>query len=70
MHSGSVMVTQEDTKVIDGEFSFYGPMGFDIGAFLANIFLSYFSKKGSEKYSEEYSDWLLDQARIYWNTFT
>ncbi|RYQ79844.1 hypothetical protein Ahy_Scaffold1g106638 [Arachis hypogaea] len=34
LHTGSVMVTRESTQVIDPEFAFYGPMGFDIGAFL------------------------------------
>ena len=32
LHTGSIMVTEEDTKVIDPEFAFYGPIGFDIGA--------------------------------------
>jgi 5-methylthioribose kinase len=27
------MVTKEETKVIDPEFAFVGPMGFDLGAF-------------------------------------
>ena len=33
---GSVMVTETDTRAIDPEFAFYGPMGFDIGAVIAN----------------------------------
>ena len=32
LHTGSFMVTEEDTRAIDPEFAFYGPMGFDIGA--------------------------------------
>lgn len=40
------MVTHDSTQVIDPEFAFYGPMGFDIGAFLANLILSYFSQDG------------------------
>lgn len=43
LHTGSIMVNQEDTYMIDPEFAFYGPMGFDIGAFIANILLSYAS---------------------------
>ena len=46
LHTGSVMVTQESTQVIDHEFAFYGPMGFDIGAFLGNLILAYFSQEG------------------------
>ena len=32
LHTGSLMVNADDTRVIDPEFAFYGPMGFDIGA--------------------------------------
>src|SRR5205823_2510059 len=32
LHTGSVMLTTGDTKVIDPEFAFIGPMGFDVGA--------------------------------------
>ncbi len=39
----------EDTRVIDPEFGFYGPMGFDVGAYLANLLLAYFSQVGHEK---------------------
>lgn len=46
LHTGSVMVTQDSTQVIDPEFSFYGPMGFDIGAFLGNLILAFFSQDG------------------------
>lgn len=40
------MVTRESTQVIDPEFAFYGPMGFDIGAFLGNLILAFFSQGG------------------------
>src|SRR5258707_1716578 len=43
LHSGSIMATPEDTRVIDAEFAFYGPMGFDIGAVIGNLLLSYAS---------------------------
>ena len=32
LHTGSIMVTESETRVIDPEFAFYGPMGFDVGA--------------------------------------
>lgn len=41
LHTGSIMVNQTDTYVIDPEFAFYGPIGFDVGAVIANLFLSY-----------------------------
>ena len=43
-----VILTHESTQVIDPEFAFYGPMGFDISAFIANLFLSYFSQDGHD----------------------
>jgi 5-methylthioribose kinase len=46
LHSGSVFVTQVETKVIDPEFAFYGPMGFDIGLWIANLILNYLSQSG------------------------
>lgn len=51
LHTGSVMATQSDTRVIDGEFATYGPIGFDIGLFMANLFLSLFSQENIEKKS-------------------
>ena len=49
LHTGSIMVTKKDTKVIDPEFAFFGPMGFDIGALIANLLMSFFSQTGHEK---------------------
>ena len=37
LHSGSIFVNQEGTKVIDPEFAFYGPMGYDIGNVIGNL---------------------------------
>lgn len=49
LHSGSIMVTDEDTRVIDPEFAFYGPMAFDVGMLLANFWMAYFSQSGHEQ---------------------
>lgn len=46
LHTGSIMVTRDSTQVIDPEFSFYGPMGFDIGALLGNLIMAYFAQDG------------------------
>jgi 5-methylthioribose kinase len=43
LHTGSIMINQTETYAIDPEFAFYGPMGFDIGAVIANLLLSYAS---------------------------
>jgi 5-methylthioribose kinase len=72
LHSGSVMVTQEETRVIDPEFAFYGPMGFDTGALFANYFLAYFSQDGhsdtaGDRYA--YQEWLLETVIQTWSVF-
>src|SRR5689334_4618413 len=46
LHTGSIMVTASDTRVIDPEFAFYGPMAFDVGAILANLIMSYLASPG------------------------
>ncbi len=43
LHTGSVMLKDNSAKFIDGEFACYGPVGFDIGLYWANHYLSYFS---------------------------
>ena len=67
LHTGSVMVSpagaEEDVRVIDPEFAFYGPMGFDVGALVANLFLSGASKEGEAR------DWSLAQAPRLWDAF-
>jgi len=37
LHTGSIFVRPDSTKVIDGEFSFYGPAGYDVGNVIANL---------------------------------
>jgi len=44
LHSGSIMVTPEETRVIDGEFAWVGPTGFDVGNFIAHLVMAWFAK--------------------------
>jgi len=37
LHSGSIMVNERITKVIDYEFATYGPMGYDLGNFMGAL---------------------------------
>lgn len=37
LHSGSIFVKKDSTKVIDPEFAFYGPAGYDIGNVIAHF---------------------------------
>lgn len=61
LHSGSIFINQNGMKVIDPEFSFYGPMGYDIGNVIGNLFFSlvnrkYLMENGKEK--DEFMNWL------------
>lgn len=72
LHTGSIMVTEDDTRVIDPEFAFYGPMGFDTGAFVGNLLLNYFSQDGHATESDDrmaYKEWVLETAETFWHTF-
>ncbi len=41
LHSGSIFVNENSTKVLDPEFAFYGPMGYDIGNVVGNLFFAW-----------------------------
>jgi 5-methylthioribose kinase len=72
LHTGSIMLNGSDTRVIDPEFAFFGPMAYDIGAVLQNIILNYLSHYGhtpDRKERETYQAYLLDLVREIWNEF-
>ncbi len=41
LHTGSIFVNENSTKVIDPEFAFYGPMGYDVGNIIANMIFAW-----------------------------
>ncbi|MCS4479732.1 phosphotransferase [Clostridium botulinum] len=43
LHTGSIFITEDDMRVFDTEFAFYGPYGYDIGLLFANFILNYIS---------------------------
>ncbi len=72
LHTGSVMVTEQDSRVIDSEFAFFGPMGFDIGAVIGNLLLNYFSQDGHatpDDQRDDYQDWVLQTTEEVWTRF-
>jgi 5-methylthioribose kinase len=71
LHTGSIMVTDDDTRVIDPEFAFYGPMAFDVGMLLANFWMSYFSQAGHEDGGSRapQRDYIIDVVGTVWETF-
>jgi len=72
LHTGSIMITADDTRVIDPEFAFIGPMGFDVGAVIGNLFLAYFAQAGHEAKAharDAYREWILGEAVRVWSGF-
>jgi 5-methylthioribose kinase len=72
MHTGSIMVTAGDTQVIDPEFAFFGPIGFDVGKLIGNLLLSYFSQDGHATGADprdDYGDWILEATEAVWSDF-
>ncbi|RKD24021.1 S-methyl-5-thioribose kinase [Ammoniphilus oxalaticus] len=72
LHTGSIMVREGETKIVDPEFAFYGPIGFDIGAIIGNILLNYASHEGYTDQSQaraEYQQYLLETIRQLWIEF-
>lgn len=68
LHSGSVMCSEDETFVIDPEFAFYGPKGFDTGLFVGNLMLAYVSQAGHSN-GPDYAEWILQQIVEFWNSF-
>lgn len=71
LHSGSIMVTDQETRMIDPEFAFYGPMAFDVGMLLANFWMSFFSQSGHEQNGKRDAmrAYLLDVVAETWAVF-
>jgi 5-methylthioribose kinase len=54
-------VREKETKVIDPEFAFYGPMGYDVGNVIANLMFAWangHAVMGDDKKRSEYIVWL------------
>jgi 5-methylthioribose kinase len=61
LHTGSIFVKPDSTKVIDPEFAFYGPAGYDVGNIVANLIFAYENAEatidtGDQK--TDYKNWL------------
>jgi len=72
LHTGSIMLNQEETRVIDPEFAFVGPAGYDVAAVLQNLMLSYASHYAHTPDAAERADyqaWLLETMKQIWEQF-
>jgi len=73
LHTGSIMVTPKRAWMIDPEFAFYGPLGFDIGAVLGNLVIAYAAQPGHNADQQQhvaYQDYLLQTLAEVWQGFT
>lgn len=72
LHTGSIMLNEEETKVIDPEFGFFGPIGHDVGSYLSNLVLGYAAQEYHAQDPAErnsYRRWLLALIRDTWSIF-
>lgn len=72
LHTGSVMVSDTETRVIDPEFATYGPMGFDIGMLIANFLMAYYAQPahaGAVGARADYQEWILSVVGDIWSAF-
>lgn len=72
LHTGSIMVNQTDTYVIDPEFAFYGPIGFDVGAVIGNLLLNYAAhevRTADPEKRAEFRRYLTDTIIQLWQVF-
>jgi 5-methylthioribose kinase len=76
LHTGSVLIGPADSRVIDLEFAFFGPFGFDPGLLLANLALAHIahSCQGDHAFADVVSGYarefwaaLTDEARRQWS---
>jgi 5-methylthioribose kinase len=72
LHTGSVMVSDRDIRVIDPEFATYGPIGFDVGMLIANFLMAALSQPGHAERPgtrDAHAEWILGEAELIWATF-
>ena len=73
LHTGSVMVKSDlagiaiSTKAFDSEFSFYGPIGFDIGACFANLYIAL--ARATALGRKEQADFVAELPEELWVSF-
>ncbi|MEW8995784.1 MULTISPECIES: S-methyl-5-thioribose kinase [Clostridia] len=58
LHSGSIFINEDGLKVIDPEFAFYGPMGYDVGNVIGNLFFAWANKYYTDRNNEDFLNWI------------
>lgn len=62
LHTGSIFASYEETKIIDPEFAYFGPAGFDLGQVIANLL---FQAIACEQKKEK----IFAEIEQFWNVF-
>lgn len=73
LHTGSVFVRQDSTKVIDPEFAYYGPAGYDVGNVVANLVFAWANADTTMDDAAaraDYTAWLASTIREVVDLFT
>ena len=72
LHSGSIFIDNERTAIFDTEFACFGPFGFDLGQFIANLYLNGIGspKFLTKRYNESLETWyaFTDTFSRLWKT--
>ncbi|WP_075618218.1 S-methyl-5-thioribose kinase [Paenisporosarcina indica] len=64
LHTGSIFASELETKVIDPEFAFYGPIGFDVGQFIGNLIIQAITRDSTNRPA------ILKHITNTWETFS
>lgn len=76
LHTGSIMVGPDDTRVIDAEWAFHGPMGFDLGALFGNLLIASIAHPchgdgdNDDAARQAYAAWLRGLIGDIWHGFS
>lgn len=66
LHTGSIFIKEGSVKVIDPEFAFFGPMGYDVGNIIANLFFPFIRAtvdRSEDENKEIFIYWIQDTIR-------
>lgn len=74
LHQDSIMVGSDGIKIIDPEFAFIGPMGYDVGLIFCTFIIAYLStfsaSETHRKYGADYRKYLITTMVQIWDKFT
>lgn len=66
LHLGSIFINEKGIKIIDPEFAFYGPIGYDIGNVIGNLIFPWANKLYYDNQNKVFLSWIEETIE---NTF-